>query len=113
MRSRVLKRIIYATALLFAAALAVLGSATNARADVTLPDVLSDALVLQRGVRVPVWGTAAPGEAVAVSFNGQTKRTTAGADGRWRVWLDPLRASATPASLSVVGTNRVELKDVL
>src|SRR5215203_3302855 len=113
MLSCVLKRIVYATAFAFAAALVVLGSAADVRAVVSLPDVLSDSLVLQRGVRVPVWGRAEPGEAVSVSFAGQTKRATAGADGRWRVWLDPLRANATPAVLTVNGRNRVELKDVL
>ncbi|HJQ31654.1 MAG TPA: sialate O-acetylesterase [Pyrinomonadaceae bacterium] len=98
--------------ILFTAAL-LLAAAPAARADVRLPDVLSDSMVLQRGVRVPVWGTAEPGEAVTVSFAGQTKRATAGADGRWRVWLDPLKASATPAAFVVSGKNRVELKDVL
>ena len=91
----------------------VFASASEARAEVSLPDVLSDSMVLQRGVRVPVWGRADAGEAVNVSFNGQTKRTTAGADGRWRVWLDPLRANATPSVLTVTGKNKVELKDVL
>ena len=112
MRPELLKRFAYLTAALFTTAL-VLGSAPHARADVTLPDVLSGSMVLQRGVRVPVWGSASPGEAVAVSFAGQTKRTTAGDDGRWRVWLDPLKANATPATLTVSGRNRVELKDVL
>jgi sialate O-acetylesterase len=113
MRSRNSKRIAQATAFLFAAALAVLGSAARVRADVSLPDVLSDSMVLQRGVRVPVWGRAEPGEAVTVGFAGQTKKATAGADGRWRVWLDPLRANATAQVLTVSGKNRVELKDVL
>jgi len=112
MRPELLKRFAYLTATLFATALA-LASAPFARADVTLPDVLSDSMVLQRGVRVPVWGSASPGEAVAVSFAGQTKKAVAGGDGRWRVWLDPLKASATPATLTVSGRNRVELKDVL
>ena len=38
----------------------------------------TDNMVLQRGMRVPVWGTAQPGESVTVSFAGQTKRGTAG-----------------------------------
>jgi sialate O-acetylesterase len=91
----------------------VCASPAEARAEVSLPDVLSDSMVLQRGVRVPVWGRAEPGEGVTVSFRGQTKRATAGPDGRWRVWLDPLRANASPAVLTVAGRNRVELKDVL
>ncbi|MFL6332639.1 MAG: sialate O-acetylesterase [Pyrinomonadaceae bacterium] len=104
------KRSSYTTAALLAL---LLVSASAVRAEVSLPDVLSDSMVLQRGVRVPVWGTASPGEAVTVSFAGQTKRTTAGADGRWRVWLDPLRANATPALLTVNGKNKVEVRDVL
>jgi len=110
MRSRVSERIVYATALLFAA---VLASTAEVRAQVSLPDVLSDSMVLQRGVRVPVWGTASPGDAVTVNFAGQTKKATAGADGRWRVWLDPLRANATAQVLTVTGKNRVEVRDVL
>ena len=42
----------------------------------------TDNMVLQRGMRVPVWGTAQPDESVTVSFAGQTKRGTAGTDGR-------------------------------
>lgn len=107
------KRNAYVNASLLAVLLLALCAAAEVRAEVWLPDVLSDSMVLQRGVRVPVWGTAAPGEAVAVSFAGQTKKTTAGTDGRWRVWLDPLRADATPAVLTITGKNRVEVKDVL
>lgn len=103
----------YVTASLFALLVVALGPAADVRADVSLPDVLSDSMVLQRGVRVPVWGRAEPGEAVTVGFAGQTKRTTAGADGRWRVWLDSLRSNATPQALTVTGKNRIELKDVL
>ena len=112
MRSHVSKRIAYAAAFLFAA-LVALASAADVRAEVSLPDVLSDSMVLQRGVGVPVWGRAEPGESVTVSFAGQTKKTTAGTDGRWRVWLDPLRANATAQVLTVSGKNRIELKDVL
>src|SRR5919197_401313 len=100
-------------AILFAAAVALAMSAAAARANVTLPDVLGDSMVLQRERAVPVWGTADPGEEVSVRFAGQTKKTTAGADGSWRVYLDPLRASATPAALTVAGKNTIELKDIL
>src|ERR1044072_178862 len=112
MLSFIRKKNAYVTASLFALAL-LFASAADVRAEVTLPDVLSDSMVLQRGVRVPVWGTASSGEAVTVSFAGQTKKTTAGADGRWRLWLDPLRANATPQVLTVTGKNKIELKDVL
>jgi sialate O-acetylesterase len=94
-------------------AVALALSAGVARANVKLPDVLGDSMVLQRGRAVPVWGTADPGEEVTVRFAGQTKRATAGADGRWRVNLDALRANSTPGTLTVTGKNTIELKDVL
>jgi sialate O-acetylesterase len=50
---------------------------------------------------VPVWGRADPGEVIRVEFAGQTKSTTAGADGRWLVRLDPMPASAEPRTLSI------------
>lgn len=81
-------------------------------ADVTLPSVFSDHLVLQRGVTVPVWGWASPGEAVAVTVAGQTKTTAADATGSWQVRLDPLSAGE-PATLTVSGNNTVTVNDVL
>jgi sialate O-acetylesterase len=85
------------------------------RADVSLPRVLGDNMVLQREQPVPVWGRAAPGEAVVVRFAGQEKRAQADAAGRWQVTLDPLAPSATPATLTVAGAgaHTIELKNVL
>ncbi|MGI4869890.1 MAG: sialate O-acetylesterase [Janthinobacterium lividum] len=85
----------------------------SARATVVLPRVLGHHMVLQRGQPVPIWGTAAPGEAVAVQFSGQNVRTVANAAGHWLVTLAPLTASATPAELVVTGTNTIRLRDVL
>lgn len=95
------------------AAVPLLLLATLARADVRLPAVLSDHMVLQRDKPVPVWGTAAAGERVTVEFAGQTATTTAGDDGRWQVRLTPLTASAEPRTLTVRGANELVLKDVL
>ena len=53
----------------------------------------ADGVVLQRERAVPVWGWAEAGARIDVSFAGQTKSATAGADGKWRVSLDPLAAS--------------------
>ena len=63
-------------ALLFAAG--TLFAIGSARADITLPAVFSDHMVLQRGGVVPVWGWADAGEEVAVTFGAQTKSTKAG-----------------------------------
>ena len=91
----------------------MLSFANVARANVTLPDVVSSGMVLQRDQAVPIWGTANPGEAVTVSFEGQKKSTTADASGRWLIRLRPLKATATPTVLIVEGRNKIELQDIL
>jgi len=85
----------------------------GASADVSLPPLFCDHMVLQRDQPVPVWGTADPGESVTVEFNGQSSTTVAVADSTWRVMLHPLAASAEPASLVVHGKNHIEIQDVL
>jgi sialate O-acetylesterase len=84
-----------------------------ASADVRLPAVIGDSMVLQRGRPVPIWGKAESGEEVTVRFGGQTKKALADKDGNWRVQLHPLRASATPDTMTITGKNTITLKDIL
>jgi len=79
---------------------------------VKLPAIISDHMVLQRDVAAPIWGTAAPGEEISVSIAEQRKTTTAGADGKWQVKLDPLKV-AEGLTLTVKGSNIIEVNDVL
>jgi len=90
-----------------------LSFATVAHANVTLPDVISSGMVLQRDLVVPIWGTADPGEGVTVKFNDQVRNTTADANGRWSIRLQRLKATAIPSVLIVEGKNKIELKDIL
>lgn len=96
--------------------LAVLGMVLlidrSTRADVTVPAVFSDHMVLQSGVAVPVFGRAMPGEEVSVEINGQKKTTTAGKDGNWLLRLDPL-PSGGPVELTISGKNTTTVKDIL
>ena len=74
----------------------------------------TDGMVLQRGVRVPVWGVADPKTRVAVSFAGQTAEADVGADGRWRVDLSPLEASGEGRKMTVsCGDRTTAVSDVL
>ena len=82
-------------------------------ADVKLPAIFDDHLVLQRGKAVAVWGTAEVGEEVTVTFADQTKKATADKDGAWKVALDKLEASAEGRELKVKGKNEITFKDVL
>ncbi len=88
-------------------------AATAAQADVRMPGLFTDHMVLQRERAVPVWGWADPGEQVAVEFAGQRVTAVAGADGTWMAKLAPLKASAAPQELRVTGRNRVKIADVL
>ncbi|HJT78545.1 MAG TPA: sialate O-acetylesterase, partial [Gemmataceae bacterium] len=94
------------------AAVSAVALAAPARADVRLPKVFSDHMVLQRDAAVPVWGWADPGEEVTVAVAGQTKKTTAGADGKWAVRLGKLEG-AGPLTLTVKGKNERTVRDVL
>ncbi len=85
---------------------------TAAPADVQLPPVISSHMVLQRDMNVPIWGSATPGEKVTVTFRTQRKETTADAQGKWLVRLDPLQAGG-PDVLTVAGANTLKLDDVL
>ncbi|MDR1304607.1 MAG: hypothetical protein LBK76_05220 [Verrucomicrobiales bacterium] len=83
------------------------------RADVKLPAIFSDHLVLQKAGQVPVWGRAAPNEAVSVSVAGQRAQTAAAGDGKWSVTLDLSAAGPGPYTLTVSGNNTVTISDVL
>ncbi len=89
----------------------ILTAPLAARADVTLPSFFASGMVLQRDATLPVWGTAAPGEKVAVSLNGANAEAVAGADGRWQANLPKQRAGG-PYVLAVKGHNEVTLSDV-
>jgi sialate O-acetylesterase len=93
----------------FAVAVAI----NHAAADVTLPRVIGDNMVLQREQAVPVWGWAAPGEKVIVEFAGQQKSAKTGKSGRWEVRLGALKTSPVPAEMIIAGSNRVVLTNIL
>lgn len=82
-------------------------------AEVSLPKILGDGMMLQRDRPVPVWGRATAGEEVVVRFSGQEKHARAGSDGGWRVTLDPLTASAQPQEMTVAAGNTLALHNIL
>jgi len=84
------------------------------QAEIKLPSVFSDHMVLQQGQQLPIWGWAEPDEAVTVSVAGQSKSTKADKNGSWQTRLNPLKASKTPVPFSVKGHNNlIEYNDVL
>ena len=81
-------------------------------AHVKLPRLFSDNMVLQRGKPIPIWGWAAAKEKITVQLKGQTKTTITGADGKWKIYLDPIAAGG-PYKLKVKGTNIINFKNIL
>lgn len=92
--------------------LAIVLIGAGARAEVKPHALFSDGAVLQQGITVPVWGTAKEGETVTVKFAGQSVVTTA-KGGQWLVKLKPLKASATPQTMTIAGENTITINNLL
>jgi len=82
------------------------------QANVKLPVLLSDGMVLQRNTKLIIWGWASPGEKVQVKFNKKTASTVTGSDGNWKVSLPPMKAGG-PYSMIVKGNNTVTVNEIL
>ncbi|HZH37606.1 MAG TPA: sialate O-acetylesterase, partial [Flavisolibacter sp.] len=84
----------------------------EAKANVTLPRIFGDNMVLQRNQQIPVWGWAKPGETIVVSFNKQKKTARADKSGDWKVNLSPETAGG-PYALTIKGANAIRFSNVL
>ncbi|WP_438481329.1 sialate O-acetylesterase [Oleiharenicola lentus] len=82
-------------------------------ADITLPAIFSDHMVVQSGKPVAFWGRADAGERITVTLAGNSAQTTTGADGKWSVKLGPLGTTASAQTLTVKGRNTLTVSDVL
>ena len=86
--------------------------AIAAEAEVKLPSLLTDHMVVQRGLPVHMWGKAAEHESVSVTFRGETRSATADDLGRWSLYLSPGDAGG-PFSIVIRASNTIQLNDVL
>jgi len=95
-------------------AVATIVSVSNLRADVRLPSLLSDNMVIQAGVPTPVWGWAEAGEEIEVLASWSTTPVSVrtSADGRWRVQLEP-PSDAGPHRLTIRGQNTRAIRNIL
>jgi len=94
-------------------AMIFLAACCSLRADVKLPAIFGDHMVLQEGMKLPIWGTADPAEAVTVTLGDQTAKTTADSNGKWRVEFPPIAGGPHPVTVGVTGKNSITLNDVL
>ncbi len=85
---------------------------SHAHAEVKLPAIFGDHMVLQQNHRNRIWGWADPREEVFVSIDRQLKSVMAGPDGKWLAELEPMPAGG-PHTLTIKGKNEVRIEDVL
>ncbi|MEM6378637.1 MAG: sialate O-acetylesterase [Bacteroidota bacterium] len=83
------------------------------KAEVQLPQVFGDNMVLQRDRKVKVWGWADKGEKITISFNGQTLRTKADKVGSWQVEFEAMKASFQPLKMTIKAKNEIVLSNIL
>ena len=83
-------------------------------AQLSLPKVIGNNMVLQRNQPVPVWGIAKADNEVTVEFSGQVKKAKAGSEGNWKLLLDPMPASSTPGKMVISSAgDTITLKNIL
>ena len=92
--------------------LALLIGVITASADVKLPAIISDNMVLQQGRQVAIWGTADAGEQVTVTLGEQKQTATADGNGFWKVELEPLKKGG-PFEMTVAGKNTIIVHNIL
>ncbi|WP_348798057.1 sialate O-acetylesterase [Flavobacterium adhaerens] len=83
-----------------------------ANANVRMPLLFADGMVLQRNKPIPVWGWADANEKVEVHFNKQVKTIVADKNGKWMLNLNAEKAGG-PFELVISGKNKIIIKDVL
>ncbi|MGX5691286.1 sialate O-acetylesterase [Arcticibacter tournemirensis] len=81
-------------------------------AQIRLPQLIRDSMVLQRDAPLKLWGWASPGEKIRIRFNGKSVNTSATSDGKWNASLPATKAGG-PYQMQLTGKNSIILKDIL
>ena len=84
----------------------------SVQAQLRLPKLISDGMVMQRDALLKIWGWATPGERVTIRFKNKTYKTITEANGQWHVKLPPMPAGG-PFTMEVAGKSRIDVKDIL
>lgn len=84
----------------------------HASAQVKLPQLIRDSMILQRDTKINIWGWASPGERISIKFNGKTYKTTTANDTKWQAQLAPAKAGG-PYTMEIRGKNKIILHDIL
>lgn len=96
----------------FVAVFSLLLTSQQSFSQVKLPRLVRDSMILQRDIKIKIWGWAAKDEKVSVKFNGKSYKTKADANGKWSVLLLPMKAGG-PYTMDIAGSNKITLKEIL
>lgn len=86
-------------------------SLSSIRADIRLPLLVADGMVLQHNEKVKLWGWADPGEVITVNIGTQSYTTKTDKSGNWQLAL-PRQKAGGPVDIRFQGNNMLEVKDV-
>ena len=117
------KRMVFCRVMIIVVSLVVtVVSAGSVFGDVRLPAVISDNMVIQQGMKAPIWGWAEPGEKVTVktswpetitsSFE-RSYRCTTDKNGEWMVKINPPEGAGGPYKMTISGNNTITIRNIL
>jgi sialate O-acetylesterase len=86
--------------------------AQSITAQVRLPRLIRDSMVLQRDSKINIWGWASKNEKIRILFNGKNLKTTATAGGKWTLQLPPMKAGG-PYTMKIDASNHLVINDIL
>lgn len=95
------------------AVLALLLGVSTAEANVRLPAVIGNNMVLQKDVPLPIWGWADPGEEVSVALGDNVQKTKADGAGKWKVTLAAVPTAGGPHEMVIKGKNEIKIGNIL
>ncbi|HEY0985296.1 sialate O-acetylesterase [Schlesneria sp.] len=98
---------------LMVAIVALLMSSSVSWADVQLPEIISNNMVLQKDIPLPIWGWAAANEEVTVTLGDASQSTKADASGKWKVVLPAIKTAGGPFEMTVKGKNEIKVTNIL
>lgn len=76
---------------------------SEVKADVRMPLIFGDHMVLQQDSKIAIWGWADAGENIEIVFAGQKVKTTAHTDGTWKANLKPIKMRKEGQTLTIAG----------
>jgi sialate O-acetylesterase len=84
----------------------------NAYADVRLPKIIGNNMVLQQNKPIKIWGFAEAGEKISIRFNERTQTAIAGKDGKWDVLFEAMTKGG-PYQMVIQGKNTILVENIL